>query len=175
MSGIDDGDDLERYVRAREPVLRRTAFLLCGDWHQADDVVQAALVRVYTKWRRVQAANDRDAYVRAVLVRCWIDERRRARWRREWSVEGPVESRSAAPPADDGLADRVELLRLLGAMPPRQRACLVLRYWEDRSVEQTAELLACTPATVRSQTSRALRRMRGLLAPVPANDDKEWL
>lgn len=147
------------YVTARSYALWHTAFLLCGDAHQAEDVVQTALLKLYVAWHRVERAENRDAYVRRVLVRCVVDEKRRG-WRRERPV--PELPESAAPEGSD-LGERDAVLRTLARLAPRQRATLVLRFWEDLSVEQTADLLGCSTGTVRSQTARGLATLRGLL------------
>lgn len=134
-------DDFDREVRARVPALRRTAFLLSGDWRRADEIVRLTLLRTSTS-RRARTADDPEAYLRAVLVHCWAAH--------------------DLPPAAAQPVDGPELVGALLGMPPRQRACVVLRYWEDCSVEETARLLDCSPSTVRSQTTRALRTLRGL-------------
>jgi RNA polymerase sigma-70 factor (sigma-E family) len=147
------------YVTARSYALWHTAFLMCGDAHQAEDVVQTALLKLYVAWHRVERAVNRDAYVRRVLVRCVIDEKRRG-WRRERAVA--VVPEPVAPEGSD-LGERDAVLQALARLGPRQRATLVLRFWEDLSVEQTADLLGCSPGTVRSQTARGLATLRGLL------------
>ena len=151
--------EYKRYVTARSHALWHTAFLMCGDAHQAEDVVQTALLKLYVAWHRVERAENRDAYARRVLVRCVIDEKRRG-WRRERVVAAVPESA-----ADEGpdIGERDAALRALALLAPRQRATLVLRFWEDLSVEQTAELLGCSPGTVRSQTARGLATLRGIL------------
>jgi RNA polymerase sigma-70 factor (sigma-E family) len=151
--------EYKEYVTARSHALWHTANLLCGDAHQAEDVVQTALLKLYVAWHRVERAENRDAYVRRVLVRCVIDEKRRG-WRRERSMEAVPES--AAPEGSD-IGERDAVLQALARLAPRQRATLVLRFWEDLSIEQTAELLDCSPGTVRSQTARGLATLRGIL------------
>ena len=151
--------EYKEYVTARSYALWHTAFLMCGDAHQAEDVVQTALLKLYVAWHRVERAESRDAYVRRVLVRCVIDEKRRG-WRRERSV--PAVPESAAPEGPD-VGERDAVLQALARLAPRQRATLVLRFWEDLSVEQTADLLGCSNGTVRSQTARGLATLRGIL------------
>ncbi|WP_194895558.1 SigE family RNA polymerase sigma factor [Catenulispora pinisilvae] len=151
--------EYKEYVTARSHALWHTAHLLCGDAHQAEDVVQTALLKLYVAWHRVERAENRDAYVRRVLVRCVIDEKRRG-WRRERSVD--VVPESAAPEGSD-IGERDAVLQALARLAPRQRATLVLRFWEDLSIEQTADLLDCSPGTVRSQTARGLATLRGIL------------
>jgi len=146
------------FAIARRPTLRRSAYLLCGDWHRADDLVQTALVKLYVAWPRVQGDDPPDAYVQRILVRCFLDEKRRP-WRRESPVEIVDLDAAAERPEDDLLDLRSALARL----PRRQRATLLLRYWLDMSVAQTADALGCSEGTVKSQTARALTTLRDLL------------
>ena len=146
------------FALSRRASLRRTAFLLCGDWHQADDLVQSALVKLYVAWPRIRSGEQPDAYTHRVLVRCYLDERRRP-WRRESPVEFIDDSGAAARPTDELLDLRAALTRL----PRRQRATLLLRFWVDASVAQTADALGCSEGTVKSQTARALNTLRELL------------
>jgi len=143
----------------REP-LRRTAFLLSGDWHLADDLAQDALVRIYQAWPRLQRRGDLGGYARRVLVNLFLDHQRRPA-RRERSTDAVPDHASLG---EGTAADRENLLDALRAVPPRQRAVLVLRYWEDLSVEQTAQLLGTSAGTVKSQTSRGLVSLRAALA-----------
>jgi len=160
-------DAFQAFAVTRRPALRRTAFLLCGDWHQADDLVQTALVKLYVAWPRVRTDGPPDGYAQRILVRCFLDERRRP-WRRESPVETLDDARTAARPEEDLLDLRSALARL----PKRQRATLLLRYWLDLSVAQTADALGCSEGTVKSQTARALTSLRGLLAdPVLATEE----
>lgn len=145
------------WATARRDALRRTAFLLCGDWHRADDLVQETLVRLHRRWPSV-AIEGADAYARKILTNVATDERRRP-WRREISTD-QLPDRSFTPREQSGL-DR--LGAALAATPPRQRAVLVLRFFEDLSVEQTAAVLGCTAGNVKSQTARGLDRLRRLL------------
>ncbi|MFE9693398.1 SigE family RNA polymerase sigma factor [Micromonospora sp. NPDC005806] len=160
-----DEDEYRQFVTARLEQLRRTAYLLCRDWHTADDLVSITLGKLYRGWRRVRAAENVDAYVRRVLTHAWLDERRRP-WRRERSTDeipdGP------APDTGPSLADRELLLDLLGRLPERRRAVLVLRFYCDLSVEETAEILGVTTGTVKSQAARALETLRVLAADQPA-------
>ena len=146
------------FALTRRPALRRTAFLLCGDWHQADDLVQAALVKLYVAWPRIRDHELPDAYTHRILVRCYLDERRRP-WRRESPVDLVDDGLATARPTDEQLDLRAALARL----PRRQRATLLLRFWLDASVAQTADALGCSEGTVKSQTARALTTLRTLL------------
>ena len=152
-------DAFRAFALSRRPTLRRTAFLLCGDWHLADDLVQTALVKLYVAWPRVRQGGPPDAYAHRILMRCFLDDRRRP-WRRESPVED-VALHTTTARAEDDLLD---LGSALTHLPPRQRATLLARFWLDLSVAQTAEALGCSEGTVKSQTARALSTLRQLLA-----------
>ena len=145
------------YVTARVPALRRLAYLLNGDEHQADDLVQETLTKLYLRWARVIAADNPDAYVHTMLVRTFLDERRRGWWRVR--LPGAVPER---PVVEAGAShdDRVVLRAALAEVPPRQQAVLVLRFLHDLPVEEVAEILGCTAGTVKSQTARGLAALR---------------
>jgi RNA polymerase sigma-70 factor (sigma-E family) len=150
------------YFAARSGAMRGTAFLLCGDWHRAEDLTQSALTKVYLAWSRVRRADNVDGYVRQVLVRTYLDEQRR-RWRQEQPTGETLDGlRSDPATASD---QRLDLLRALATLPPRQRAAVVLRCWEDLSITEVARALDCSEGTVKSQTSRGLAALRGVLAP----------
>jgi RNA polymerase sigma-70 factor (sigma-E family) len=157
MSAADEAA-FRAFALSRRPVLRRTAFLLCGDWYQADDLVQTALVKLYVAWPRVRTSGPPDGYVHRILVRCFIDERRRP-WRRESPVD-IADHDGPAPRPEDELVD---LRSALAGLPRRQRATLLLRFWLDMSVAQTADALGCAEGTVKSQTARALTTLRAQL------------
>jgi RNA polymerase sigma-70 factor (sigma-E family) len=153
------------YLAARESRLLRTAWLLTGDWQLAEDLVQTAMVRVWPRWDRVCAGGDPEAYVRTALVRTYCSW-----WRRRWRGEHPT----AAVPDEvsdvdlgDGPFATVDLRdaidRVLPLLPARQRAVLVLRFFEDLTEQQTADALGVTVGTVKSQANRALARLRGAL------------
>jgi RNA polymerase sigma-70 factor (sigma-E family) len=143
------------YVANRMERLRRTAFLYCRDWHTADDLVSTTLVKLYQHWARAQQANSLDAYVFGILAHAWLDERRRP-WRREWASADVFDHESQDP----GVGRDADVLALLMNLPRGRRACLVLRYYCDLSVEQTAEILGISPGTVKSQTARGLETLR---------------
>ena len=158
------------YVSGRLDQLRRTAYLLCGDWHTADDLVSTALVKLLRHWSRVSAMENIDAYARRVLLRAWLDERRRP-WHRE-QFRAQVPDRAASPGYD--VADRLAVLELLAHLPARRRAVLVLRFFCDLSVEDTAEALGCATGTVKSQTARALDTLRARLGAVASPEEITW-
>lgn len=148
------------YLRVRLPRLYRTAYLLCGDRHLAEDVAQGTALTLYRKWKRVRRADNLDAYVYRMLVNQLRGELRRP-WSRVVVTDQPPEP--PAPPGpgpEDGEAVRAALAEL----GHRQRAVLVLRYYCDLTVEQTADVLECSAGTVKSQSARALARMRTRLA-----------
>jgi len=157
-------DEYTEYISARMMSLRRTAYLLCQDWHRADDLVQAAITKLYVHWGRARAADHIDAYARTVLVREFLGERRSA-WARRVRLDGQLTRASTGETSDhDALLD---LRAALGAVPPRQRATLVLRFYCDLNVEQAAQVLGCSPGTVKSQTVKGLAALRRALDPDP--------
>jgi len=148
------------YVTARMEPMRRLAYLLCRDWHTADDLVSITISKLYRHFSRVKNDERLDGYVRQILLRVWLDERRRP-WRRETPTD---ELPDVGSPTEYGVVDRAELLDLLDGMPPRRRAAVVLRLYCDLSVEDTAEILGCTTGTVKSQTARGLDMLRARAA-----------
>ncbi|MFJ9796050.1 SigE family RNA polymerase sigma factor [Streptomyces sp. NPDC101145] len=152
--------DFTEFTEASYASLLRTARLLTGDRHAAEDLVQAALVKVYLRWGRSGSWASPQVYARKVVVNLYATWRRR-RWHTETAHPGG-EGAAVADRRDmaDGAETRLELARALGALPRAQRAVVVLRFYEDLSVEETAELLGCSPGTVKSRTNRALERLR---------------
>ena len=153
------------YVVARSPQLTRTADLLCGDRHRAEDLVQVALTKLYLAWDRVDRSDTIDAYVRQILVRASIDESRRP-WRRREVDDAQGGVTFTAPEVESHLGSVV--FDALRALPRGQRAAVVLRYWNDLSVEETARLLGCSQSTVKTQASRGLQRLRAALNATPS-------
>jgi RNA polymerase sigma-70 factor (sigma-E family) len=156
-------DEFREFARAQARPLRRSAYLLCGDWHLADDLVQATLIKLHNAWPRVMRRHQPVSYARKILLRNWLDEMKRP-WRRRERQDGTVPEiadRTAGPAALHELAGlRAELFDGLAALPPRQRAVLVLRYFESLSISETAAALGCTEGTVKSQANRGLANMR---------------
>lgn len=164
----EDEAEYRDYVAGRAAAFRRTAYLLCGDWHRAEDLVQHALTSLYTHWHRVRARDNLDAYVRAALVRRAIDESRRP-WRREHAtalLPDVVELDSFA------IEDREEVRAALRRLPARQRAVVVLRFYDDVDVAGTARLMNCSEGTVKSYTARALATLRAVLVPVTQEEGR---
>lgn len=158
-----DDRTFEEFVAARGSALLRTATLLCAaSRHDAEDVVQSALEKAYRHWSRIEG--DPEPYVRRILVNLTISRARRRKILREVHVAEPPDTE--IPEAADGVVLRDALIRELHRLPPRQRAVLVLRYWEDLSEAQTAQLLGCSVGTVKSQASKALARLRSQAIPV---------
>ena len=158
MSAEEDGEYAE-YVSAALDRLRRTAFLLCGDAHRADDIVQAALVDAYLRWGKIRAVGNIDGYVHRILVRRYLDETRRGWARVLLTWRAPDAAAPAGPSVEDAHAVQAALMR----MPHGQRSVLVLRFICDMSVQDTAEALRCSAGNVKSQTSRGLDALRDLL------------
>ncbi|WP_432137506.1 MULTISPECIES: SigE family RNA polymerase sigma factor [unclassified Streptomyces] len=156
----------QEFVRARWSRLVRTAYLLTGDVHDAEDLTQTALAKAYRSWRRVARTDNPEAYVRRMLVSCNSDRFRKRRVR-ESLTDAPPEVASR----DEGqrrVDERGTLLAALAGLPPRQRAVVVLRYWEDLSEAEVAEVLGCSAGTVKSQASKGLAKLRAFPGLAPA-------
>jgi RNA polymerase sigma-70 factor (sigma-E family) len=161
---VDEPSEREfaEYFRERRDAVRRTAFLLCGDWHRADDHAQAAFVALHRHWRRIRDREALDAWMRRTLVRAVVDESRRP-WRRERATAEPPADTAGVPPASDSVATRHVLVDGLRSVPPRQRAVLVLRFLDGLDVAGTAAVLGCSEGTVKSQTAHGLAALRAVL------------
>ncbi|HZB48673.1 MAG TPA: SigE family RNA polymerase sigma factor [Mycobacteriales bacterium] len=158
----DSEADFHDFVVSRSPALLRTAYLLTGDRHRAEDLLQSALARALRHWSKISAAGTAEPYVRRILV-----NEHRSWWRSARNREIPVaELPDGAAPAGEleGFSDRDLVWRALQQLAPRTRAVLVLRYWEDRSEAETATLLDCSAGTVKSLAHRGLRRLADVLA-----------
>ncbi|HEX6356793.1 SigE family RNA polymerase sigma factor [Actinophytocola sp.] len=158
-----DEESFRRFAVEHAARLRRSAYLCCGDWHLAEDLMQATMIKIYRAWSRVQKDDSLVNYSRTVLLRTWLDEKRRP-WRRseQSSAAVPEQVDEAPGPADspDRLWARELVHKGLLRLPPRQRAVLVLRYFDDLSVAETAEVMGCSEGTVKSQTARGLDALR---------------
>jgi RNA polymerase sigma-70 factor (sigma-E family) len=155
------GMTYDEFVAARLQPLLRYAVMLTGDPHLAEDLVQDTMVRVQLHWRRVAAADVPEIYVRRMLTNAFVDLRRGSWLRRVILRADPDETvRAPAPGPDDTTADRDEVWVLLATLPPRQRAALVLRFYEALSDAEVAHVLDCPVGTVRSLISRGLARLR---------------
>jgi RNA polymerase sigma-70 factor (sigma-E family) len=160
MSARDE--EFREFTRNRASPLHQIAYLLCGDWHLAHDLVQETLVRAYQHWPRVREADSPDAYVRRILL-----NEARGRWRRRERAipvsRFPEGREPVAPDASEEIARRAGLLQALLALPLRKRATIVLRYLEGMSERETAAVLGCSEGTVKSQSARALSTLRTFL------------
>jgi RNA polymerase sigma-70 factor (sigma-E family) len=149
--------DFEEFVLLRSPRLLRTAYLLTRDWAAAEDLLQTALVKAWFVWSRMES--DPERYVRKILTNTYATW-----WRRRWTAEDPVdevpERRGARQDPHADVDARDELWRSLGRLPRRQRAVLVLRYFEDLTEAETAEVMGTSTGTVKSQTAKALAKLR---------------
>ncbi|MEU7845871.1 SigE family RNA polymerase sigma factor [Micromonospora parva] len=159
---VDAEGEFVEYVSARLPSLHRTAFLMCGDAHLADDVVQQTITALYVNWRRVSRADNVDAYVHRMLVHKLVDEKRLSWAKVRLLGSAPVPERSPATPHDD-LAERDSLLAALARLPRGQRTVLVLRFLCDLSLAATAAAMGCSEGNVKAQTARALAAVRQVL------------
>jgi RNA polymerase sigma-70 factor (sigma-E family) len=147
------------YVTARAAWLRKVAYLLCGDWHRADDLVQSSITRLYAHWPRASRADNLDGYVRRTLVNTFLAEQRTSWWRR---VDLRQNDQDPAAPGTD-VEQALDLRAALERLPARQRATVVLRYFGDLPVAETARALGCSEGTVKSQTAKAVDALRELL------------
>jgi len=146
------------FVHGSWPALYRTAYLLLGDRHLAEDLVQTSLAKTYASWNKVRDLEKAHGYARTVLVNTATSWFRKKSWRNEVATESLPESSYDADPTTRPLVTDA-----LATLAPRQRAVIVLRFYADLTIEQTAAALGCSDGTVKSQTSDALARLRTLL------------
>lgn len=162
-------DEFRAWAQHNRALLVRTATLLtAGDAHTAEDVVQTALTKMYLAWPRLRGVQDRTAYARRVLVNAFTDEMRSTRRQRE-DLRPQLPDRAVAGAGTD--EDSRLLYQALAELPERMRATVVLRYFHDLSVADTARALRCTPGTVKSQTARALDKLQVRLGTALVGDD----
>lgn len=154
-------DEYVAYVAARIPALKRLAYLLCGDDHRADDLVQETITKLYMRWPLPRHVDDFDRYTRKILIRVYIDETRRP-WFRVRLFGEPPEDASAV---DGPTEDRPAVQAALATLPAGQRTVLVLRYLCDLPISEVAELLGRSTGTIKSQTNHGLTKLRAVLAP----------
>lgn len=152
------------FVHARWHRLCRFAYALVRDEQAAEDLVQQALTQVYVAWPRIRSRGAVESYTRTCVTRCFLADKRGRRWH-EVALDVRSGRDAMANDSEPAIEARDEIWRELGALPPRQRAVLVLRYYEDLTEAQIAEVLGCRPGTVKSQASKALARLRHRLAP----------
>ena len=149
-------EEYAAFVAARQTHLRRIAYAVCGDWHQADDLLQTALVKLYVAWPRLHRDGREEAYARQIIVRANIDEHRRP-WRRE---QPGLDGHDPTAREELPLEERSAMFDALQSLPPMQRKTVLLRHWIGLSVEETAHELGISTGTVKSHTSRAREALR---------------
>jgi RNA polymerase sigma-70 factor (sigma-E family) len=160
-----DGDFTD-YARGAGAQLRRTAYLLCRDWDLAADLTQTTLARMFVHWKRISRRDNPHAYARKVLSRAFLDHHRLKR-----SHEVVTADFADSPGTTHDPDLRMTLLDALARIPPRDRAIVVLRYWEDLSVESVADILGLPAGTVKSQSARSLAELRRLLGSTHPSHD----
>lgn len=153
-------EDFTAFVAAAAPRLRRAAYLMCADWHLAQDLTQTTLARMYASWGRIWRNANLEAYSRRVLMNVVFDQRKRRSSAEIVLAEMPE---PALPPAETVAELHVTLMAALATLPPRDQAIVVLRYWEDRSVQAVADILDLSATMVTTRSARALTKLRALL------------
>ncbi len=148
------------FVAEATPRLRRTAYLMCHDWHLAQDLTQLTLARMYASWNRIGGTANLEAYSRRVLMNAVFDQRRRRSHAEVVLADLPDRP---GRPTEHTAELHITLMRALATLSVRDQAIVVLRHWEDRSVESVAEILGVSASVVKMQTMRALARLRDLL------------
>ena len=151
------------YVSGQLPALRRLAYVLCGDSHHADDLVQQTITKLYIRWRKVSDVEHLDQYVRTMLVRTFVDEKRRP-WSRVGLVAQVPDRPDPRAGVDEHVTTAMAVRAALARVPDRQQTVLIMRFLCDMAVEDVATALDCSAGTVKSQTSRGLATLRRLLA-----------
>jgi RNA polymerase sigma-70 factor (sigma-E family) len=166
LVGTRERPEFRDWATAARPRLRRTAYLLSGDWHLAEDLAQETLMRLYAVWGRVAQAGAPDAYARRTLINLYRSTLRRPS-RREYLTDVMPELAAVQSGSHD---EREVLIRALAELGQSQRAVVVLRYWEDLSVAEVAEVLGLSQGTVKSQASRALASLRARLSDLTSTN-----
>jgi RNA polymerase sigma-70 factor (sigma-E family) len=169
----EDRRHFSEYFAARHEVVRRAAYLMCGDWHWADDLTQSAFIRLAAGWHRIRDPLAVDAFVRTCLVRAYLSETRRLWRRRERPMAEPPDVPGAGDDAEDATR-RVVFARALRQVPPRQRVTLICRFYQGMDVAETAAALGCSEGTVKSQTARGLATLRAVLGDAVAVTAPAW-
>lgn len=155
---MTSGEEFAEFAEAASLQLRRTAFLLCGNWHTAEDLVQTTLAKVFVSWRKIRRRDAVRAYAARTLVNTYLADKRSKRTSEILTDRLP--ERPAEPHAPE---TRMVVLSALATLPPRARAVVVLRYWDDLSVEQVAAVLGCSQGNVKSHAAWALGKLRAVL------------
>jgi RNA polymerase sigma-70 factor (sigma-E family) len=162
---VTSAEEFIEFATVASPRLRRTAFLLCGDWHAAEDLAQTTLAKMFVSWRRISQPEATHAYATRTLINAYLAGRRRKRAAE--LLPGRLPDRPVEAQAPEL---RIVVLDALATLPPKARAVVVLRYWEDLSIGQVAELLGCSAGNVKSQSARSLDKLRALLGDATAED-----
>jgi RNA polymerase sigma-70 factor (sigma-E family) len=161
---VTAAEEFIEFATGVSPRLRRAAFLLCGNWHTAEDLTQTTLAKMYASWRRISAHEHLYAYANRTLVNTYLADRRTMRAKE--LLTGWLPERPAAPQTPEL---RLVMIDALATLPPKARVVVVMRYWADLSVNEVAELLGCSPGNVKSQSARGLDKLRAVLS------DSGWL
>ncbi|MFC9329139.1 SigE family RNA polymerase sigma factor [Kitasatospora sp. NPDC057015] len=170
---MDEAATFEEFAATRAARLFQIAYLMCGDWHQAQDLVQTTLAKMYAVWDRLRRGEEDpalDAYARKVLLRCYLSHRRLRRSGEIAVADVPDSPASLDDLTGPGTELRLTLVSALRQLPPRNRAVVVLRYLEDHSIEAVADMLGTSQAAVKGLSTRSLSRLREILA-----EDRELL
>jgi RNA polymerase sigma-70 factor (sigma-E family) len=152
-------EEFAEFAAAASPRLLRAAYLLCGNPHTAEDLAQTTLAKVFASWRRISRQDAVHAYATRTLMNTYLGDKRRKSSREVITSQLPEPA--VEPPAPEL---RMVVLDALATLPPKSRAIVVMRYWADMSVEEVAQLLGCSTGTVKSQSSRALGKLRDVLS-----------
>jgi len=160
--GVSDGGDYAAFYTASWPRLLRVTYAVTGDSQRAEDALQTAFAQAFAAWEKVRRADDPAAYVRKIAVNAALAQERKAFRRRE-SLSGALPEPAPGRRSDDDVVVRDEVWTAVQALPGRQRAVVVLRYYEDLTERQIAEVLGCRPGTVKSQAAAALATLRARL------------
>lgn len=163
-----DDREFEDFVAVSQPALRRTAYLLCGDWQLASDYVQEGLIRVHRRWPRLERSR-LPAYAKTAVVCAVLDARRR-RSSTERVSDTSVTGAGVVPDHAVPSSERMALMDALATLPPRQRACVVLRYYEDLPVAEVARMLGVGEGTVKSQTSGGIAALQSAYSAIRDDD-----
>jgi|HubBroStandDraft_5_1064220.scaffolds.fasta_scaffold04439_2 RNA polymerase sigma-70 factor (sigma-E family) len=165
-------DEFTAFAQAASARLLNTAYLLCGDWHTAEDLTQTTLAKVYAAWHRITRKDAVHAYAKRTLLNTYFVDCRRTRRGEVLRSTGDLPERAVEPQATEL---RLTLTDALAMLPPKARAIVILRYWEDMSVDQVAAQLNCSAGNVKSQSARALDKLRSLLDVALAADRESAL
>jgi RNA polymerase sigma-70 factor (sigma-E family) len=166
LLSVTPDEEFAEFAETASPQLRRTAFLLCGNWHTAEDLVQTTLAKVFVSWRKIRRRDAARSYAARTLVNTYLADKRSKR--NSELITDRIPERPVQPHAPE---TRMVVLSVLATLPPRARAVVVLRYWEDLSVDQVAAALGCSPGNVKSLSAGALGKLRAVLDEALTGDE----